>query len=117
MTTEIIKEKLKRILEDPKYYENAKKFSARFRDQKESPLERAVWWIEWLLRNPDCEYMKSPVLRLGFIVGNSYDFIAIISITFFIMFLFIFKACFPKSVRVIATPPNTEQHYNEKKIL
>lgn len=39
------------------------------------PLERAVWWIEWILRIPDVEYLKSPVLRLGFVAGNSFDII------------------------------------------
>lgn len=88
MTTEIVKEKLKSILENPKYSENVKKLSAQFRDQKESPLDRAVWWVEWLLRNPNAdEFLKSPVLRLGFVVGNSYDIIAVISIISFVIFL------------------------------
>lgn len=93
MTTKVVKEKLQKLLEDPKYMENAKKMSARFRDQKEQPLDRAVWWIEWVLRNPDCDYLKSPVLRLGFIVGNSFDIIAIISITSFIILCAITKIC------------------------
>lgn len=33
-----------------------------------------------MLRNPDCDYLKSPVLRLGYIVGNSIDIIAIVTI-------------------------------------
>lgn len=48
MTTEIIKENLKKILEYPKYYANAKKISVLyyrdFRDQKETSLERVIWW-------------------------------------------------------------------------
>lgn len=91
MTTETIKEKLHKILNDPKYYQNAKKLSERFTDQKEKPLERAIWWVEWLLRNPDNDYLKSPVLRLGFIVGNSYDIIAIVSIVLFVILVLIMK--------------------------
>lgn len=97
ITTETIKEKIQKVLEDPKYAENAKRVSTIFRDQKESPLSRAVWWAEFLIRNPDADYLKSPVLRLGFIVGNAYDVIAIISILLFIaliafvkIFVFIF---------------------------
>lgn len=93
MTTEILKEKLQKVLEDPKYAENAKRVSAIFRDQKETPLERAVWWAEWLLRNPDSDYLKSPVLRLGFIVGSSFDVIAIISIFLFIALIAFVKVC------------------------
>lgn len=80
MTTELIKEKLQKVLEDPKYTENAKKLSVRFRDQKEKPLDRAIWWIEFLLRNPNADHMKSPVLRLGFFSGNSFDIIVFITL-------------------------------------
>lgn len=81
MTTQTVKEKLEAILGNPKYSENVRELSARFRDQKEKPLDRAVWWIEWVLRHPKAEeFLKSPVLRLGFIVGNSYDIIAVISV-------------------------------------
>lgn len=118
LTTEMVKEKLSKILEDPKYYENAKKLSARFRDQKETPLERAIWWTEWLLRNPDCDYLKSPVLRLGFIVGNSYDIIAIISIALFAIvvgFFKIIKICLLKShKKVHSCPMNGTKNYQKK---
>lgn len=91
MTTEIIKEKLYKILNDPKYTKNAKELSVRFRDQKEKPLDRAIWWIEWLLRYPNADFLKSPVLRLGFISGNSFDVIAIITIILIIILSFLAK--------------------------
>lgn len=53
MTKDIIRDKLFKIPEDTRCYENAKKMSAHSRDHKEKPLDRAVWWIELLLRNPD----------------------------------------------------------------
>lgn len=71
-----------KVLKDESYARNAKKWSARFRDQKEKPLDRAIWWIEWLLRNPNCEYLKSPVHQLGFIAGNAYDIIACVTLIF-----------------------------------
>lgn len=105
MTTQSVKKTLRKILTDPKYMENAKKLSTRFRDQKELPLERAVWWAEWLIRNPDCDYLKSPVLRLGFIVGNSYDIIAAICFVSFVTLISIITMtvlifCKLKSYRV-----------------
>lgn len=91
MTTEIIKEKLHKILEDPKYKKNAEELSTRFRDQKEKPLDRAIWWIEWALRNPNADFLKSPVLRLGFITGNSFDVIATITIILIVILSFVTK--------------------------
>lgn len=114
ITREIIKEKLEKILEGPKYYLNAKKLSVRFRDQKETPLERAIWWTEWILRNPDGENLKSPVLRLGFIAANSYDIIAIISITLFVILVLIIKTCISKSHKVIMSEHNAEKIHQKK---
>lgn len=51
--------------------------SLRFRDQPEKPIDRAVWWVNWVLRNPNPEHILSPVLKLGFIRSNGYDILAI----------------------------------------
>lgn len=45
----------------------------------------AVWYIWYVLRNPDSDHLESSVFRLCFIVGNSCDVIAIIRITLFII--------------------------------
>lgn len=92
MTTETVKQKLKMILENPKYAKNMEIVSARFKDQKENPLDRAIFWIEWLLRNPNAvEFLQSPVLRLGYIVGNFYDVVFIISIILLLLLYSIAK--------------------------
>lgn len=93
-TTETILE----VLEDPTYAINTVKWSARFRDQKEKPLDRAVWWIEWLLRNPNCDHFKSPVHRLGFIAANAYDVITFITL-FLIAFSILFYNCLKKCTK------------------
>lgn len=93
MTMKEIKDALQKVLENPKYLENARKLAGQFRDQKETPLERAVWWAEWLIRNPDCDYLKSPVLRLGYIVGNSYDIIATICFGLLLISFLVMKLC------------------------
>lgn len=85
MTTADIKEKLTKVLENPTYSENVLKLSKRFKDQKEKPIDRAVWWVEWVLRNPNADYLRSPVLRLGFIVGNAYDLVAFVTLMFIII--------------------------------
>lgn len=91
MTTSEIRDKLKILLENPKYTKNVKELSKRFKDQKEKPIDRAVWWIEWLLRNPKSEFMKSPVIRLGYIIGNSYDLVAFSAFVSILFLYFSFK--------------------------
>lgn len=90
-----IRQTILKILEDPSYSLNAHKSSAKFKDQKEKPLDRAIWWIEWLLRNPHSEYFKSPVFRLGFISANSYDVITFVILSFALLMIVSMKLfCF-----------------------
>lgn len=91
ITHERLKQELERLLGDPSYAENMKELSRAFRDQKESPLERAIWWIEWALRNPNANYMKSPVLELGYIVGNAYDVIIFLTVIVLLSSLLFYK--------------------------
>lgn len=42
------------------------------------PLERAVWWIEWVLRNPQPDFLRSPILQFGHIVGSAFDVVAFV---------------------------------------
>lgn len=69
--------KLRQVLDDPKYTVAVKQVSHNFRDQKELPIERALWHIEWTIRNPHAAHLESPVLRLGHIAANNYDIIVL----------------------------------------
>lgn len=62
--------------------------SKHFRDQPELPLERALWWVEWILRNPNSNHLKSPAnTKLNGIQSNSYD---VISVIIFAIILLVF---------------------------
>lgn len=82
-STDMVKDKLQRVLKDPKWVWKSEEILARFRDKKATPFERAACWVEWLIRDPDSDYSKSPVPNLGFIYGNAYDIVAIIFIICF----------------------------------
>lgn len=69
-----IRRTLQKILVDPKYVDNTKRVSQLVYDQPENPLDRAIWWIEWVLRHPNLNDLQSPVITLGYIVGNSIIF-------------------------------------------
>lgn len=89
-----IKGQLSKVLENPKYSVTASRLRNKFRDQKETPLERAIWWLEWAIRNPDCDQMKSPVLELGYVVGNSFDIIAFVTLLLAAILLLTMKICY-----------------------
>ncbi|XP_058463084.1 UDP-glucosyltransferase 2-like [Malaya genurostris] len=63
------------VLTEKSYRDNMKRLSKVFRDQKEHPLERAIWWVEWVLRNPDSTILQSNGVNLNWIVKYSFDVI------------------------------------------
>lgn len=82
---------LRKILLDSKYVENVKRVSQLVHDQREKPLDRAIWWIEWVLRHPNVNHTRSPVISLGYIVGNSIDIIGFSAIVFILQVFITYK--------------------------
>ncbi|KAH8280821.1 hypothetical protein KR054_000254, partial [Drosophila jambulina] len=79
---------IQELLESSNYALRAKEMSKTFRDRPMSPLDTAVWWTEYALRNRDVAHMRlnveeipliryyrldsalSVFLRLGFVAGT-----------------------------------------------
>ena len=68
------------MLLNPIYAVNAKKASQQFRDQKELPLDRAVWWIEWAMRNPNANHFQHMGSNLTFIELYSLDVVILMTV-------------------------------------
>lgn len=74
---------MNKILNDPKYAENTKARAKLFMDQKESPLDRAIWWIEWAIRNPNVNVFEHPGNKMNHFQRLSLDiYLFILLITF-----------------------------------
>lgn len=90
LSPKIFKSAIMEVLDNPTYYENAQKISKLFKDKPARPLDVAVWWIEYVLRNPELENLKSPTLKLGSFASKSYDalllFIVLVHVVVFILF-------------------------------
>lgn len=78
MTEDLLLDKMNKVLDDPKYVENAKKISSRFKDQPQKPMERAIYWIEYVLRNENVDYMKTSAQFLNGIQYYNVDAYALI---------------------------------------
>ncbi|XP_068156660.1 UDP-glycosyltransferase UGT4-like [Drosophila tropicalis] len=83
------------ILKNPSYATNAKKMSARFRDQPMSPLKTAVWWTEYTLRHKDASHMRLAENDIGFLQYYCVDIVPIlfgrIVLTALIVIVLIYK--------------------------
>ena len=77
--------------------------SKRFRDQPQSPLERAVWWVEYILRDPNPEHLQSPTMKLGIWSSNLYDIMLLAVVLTFIIIALVHKCinrnCSKKDLR------------------
>ncbi|KPJ00056.1 Ecdysteroid UDP-glucosyltransferase [Papilio xuthus] len=53
------------ILGDQCYRDNVKRLRTLMQDQPQTPLERAVWWTEYVLRNGGAKHLRAPAANLS----------------------------------------------------
>ncbi|XP_060535190.1 UDP-glycosyltransferase UGT4-like isoform X1 [Cylas formicarius] len=65
-TKEEISSKIKKILGNPKYKENMEHISSIFLDEPMKPIDKAIWWIEYVLRHKGAEHLKYGAVGMPF---------------------------------------------------
>lgn len=65
------------MLTNQTYVNNVQKISQLYRDRPQSPLETAIYWIEYVLRYRGAQHMQSATVHLNIIQRNSLDVIAL----------------------------------------
>ena len=95
ITAEKLKLALLEVLENPKYKQNMKLRSELFRDQPQKPLDRAVWWCEYVMRNPKATHLRPIEFNFGLLGSHFWD-IQIISIILIVLAFKVLKCTFRK---------------------
>uniref|UniRef100_A0A6P7GID3 UDP-glucuronosyltransferase 2B9-like n=1 Tax=Diabrotica virgifera virgifera TaxID=50390 RepID=A0A6P7GID3_DIAVI len=93
MTSAVLLDKINEILNNPIYAENAKKISNVINDQPQKPLERAVFWVEYVARHNGTHAFDPASKYLPFYVTSCLDiylFILIVSV----IVVYVLKKCF-----------------------
>ena len=70
------------------YIERVRHVSELMRDQKERPLDRAVYWIEYVIRHQGAPHLRSSSRYLNLFQRDLID-IALIIFSFFIAFVYV----------------------------
>ncbi|XP_026734627.1 UDP-glucuronosyltransferase 2B31-like [Trichoplusia ni] len=79
---------LHEVLTNDSYAKNAKEMSRRFQDRPMSPLDTAMYWIEYVIRNNGAHYWKNPALELSWIAAYMIDvYLFIFGVT--LLFLYV----------------------------
>lgn len=91
LSTSTLTDKIRLLLTDTKYKRNAVAASKVFRDRKETPLERGLWWIEWAMRNSDSLHFKNTI-DLNYFELHSIDVIAFLTAIFAVIMYGVYVA-------------------------
>ncbi|XP_057185551.1 UDP-glucuronosyltransferase 2A1-like [Triplophysa rosa] len=81
-------EALKEVLYNSSYRENMQRLSSLHRDQPMKPLDRAVFWIEFVMRNRGAPHLRTQSFRMSWIAYHSIDVILTLTVAVFIFVYF-----------------------------
>lgn len=60
LTTDKLVGAVRKLIDDPQYKTVAERVQRLIKDQEASPLEKAVYWTEYVLRHKGADHLKSP---------------------------------------------------------
>jgi len=76
-----------------RYRENAQRLSRILRDQPRTPLEKAVYWTEYVIRQKGAPHLRSSVLDLAWYQYFLLDVIAVLAIATVSILLILLLVC------------------------
>lgn len=76
---------LHEILDNKTYYNEVKRISNLFRDRQQHPLDRAVYWVEYVIRHKGAKHMQSPAVHLNWFQLHSLDVIGFIVLCIYVI--------------------------------
>ncbi|KAK5643370.1 hypothetical protein RI129_007215 [Pyrocoelia pectoralis] len=78
---------IKKVIYDPTYREDVKKRQILLKDQKETPLERAVFWTEYVLRHRGAKHLQSSMRELNTFQYYLVDVIFVLLLSCYLLLL------------------------------
>lgn len=111
LKTQDLLEAINKVISDAKYKESAMKLSQIQHDQPVKPLDRAVFWIEFVMRHKGAKHLRPASHNLTW---YQYHCLDVISFLLFCLAAALFITvkccilCFRKSVRLLGTKDKRE---------
>jgi len=76
LSTEVLVDAINTVLNDKEMAASMKKLSAQFKDTKERPVEKAAWWVEFVIRNNGTGFLKPKSMHLSLYQAWNLDILA-----------------------------------------
>jgi len=99
MTEEKFGQAVNEVLSSPDYQQSVTELSSLILDQPQHPLDRAVWWLEYLLRHPHNKDMKPHTHNLNwaqYFLVDVIAFVVSVGAIFIFILVKILKCCCSK---------------------
>ncbi|CAK1589576.1 unnamed protein product [Parnassius mnemosyne] len=78
LTKEQLRNSIVTVISNENYRRNIVKLRALINDQPQPPLERAVWWTEYVLRNGGARHLRSPAANISWFEYLEIKFLIIL---------------------------------------
>ncbi|XP_044737022.1 UDP-glycosyltransferase UGT5-like [Chrysoperla carnea] len=88
------------VIENPKYTKNIERISSAFRNQPLTPMKRAIFWIEYVIRHKGAKELEPASLHMPFYQTYCLDIVAI-TLIFSILILYILKMVLSKCLTLL----------------
>ncbi|CAL4153808.1 unnamed protein product [Meganyctiphanes norvegica] len=108
MTVDKIVKSINKIINDPRYAQNLKVVSSALKDQKDSPAERTVWWVEYAIRHrgaPHMDYAGKHLNTLQYYMIDVFCFLALVLLSWATLTYF----CIKHTLRKLYRKKNKEE--------
>ncbi|XP_072561523.1 UDP-glucuronosyltransferase 2A1-like [Paramormyrops kingsleyae] len=102
---------IRTVIRDPSYKENAMRLSRIQHDQPMTPLDQAVFWIEFVIRHKGAKHLRVQAHNLTWYQYHSLDVLAVLLTTAVLAVLLFLKTCrfcFRKCCRKSKTKSKSE---------
>lgn len=104
LTEDILAAAITDVIGNDSYRRNIKRLRSLMHDMPQSPLERAVWWTEHVLRHGGAEHLRAPAANLTWIEYYEVELLLILLISlcfviglFFIALYYLLQFVSPKA--------------------
>lgn len=78
---------IERITSEPSYTKVVQGISFRYRDQQQTPIENAIYWVEHVTRHQGAAYLKSAAQRLNWWQYHNVDVLLIIFVVMVLLLI------------------------------
>ncbi|XP_065159498.1 UDP-glucosyltransferase 2-like isoform X6 [Atheta coriaria] len=93
---EMVYNALKTVL-DPEFNKKAKELSARFRDRPMSPMDTAIYWIEYVARHKGAHHMRTAAVGMPlyqYLLLDVFGFLAVCTLSILFIGIYVTKLFF-----------------------